>query len=178
MRGNTADLKRAVQRLRTGLIVAVLLVVLFGVIAAVFFVDLETIGPCNGGLGLGVTTCPGPTPPFMDEQLGHSRMENGSYVCNVIVYSPSSAAPYSTALTIWAQTLSGTRLNLTGVALQSVSGSLLANYSPSGTNWTTGQRVGIAEPDILTITSSTALVGQQLVLLDRDSGFAASLLVS
>lgn len=165
------DLRRTAQRLRTGLMVAMILVVLFGVIATAFFIDLETIGPCNGGLGFGATTCPSSPPAFLTEQLGYSHLENGTHVCSVIIYSPSPEVPYSTALTIWAQTPSGTRLNLTSMALYSSSGSLLANYSVSGSNWTTHSRVGIFEPDVLTITSVTSLIGQQVVIWDPGSGF-------
>ena len=178
MPDSPVDLRRTVQRLRVGLTVALVLAVLFGVVATVFFVDLETIGPCNGGFGFGGTTCPTSPPAFLDEQLGHSQMENGTYVCTVIVYSPGSAVPYAAALTVWAQTLSGTRLNLTSVAIHPASGSLLANYSRSGTNWTTDSQVGIAEPDILTIASPTSLVGPQVVISDHASGFATFLLVS
>ncbi len=172
--------RRRIARLRTSLIVTIVVAVLLGVIATLILVDLENIGPCNGGLGLPgeVYNCPTSPPPFLAEQLGHGQMENGSFVCSVIVYSPSSAIPYSTELTVWAQTPTGTGLSLTSVALHSASGSLLANYSASGTNWTTDSQVGIVEPDILTITSSMSLIGQQVVISDHASGFAAFLPVS
>ncbi len=177
--GDGDALKQRTARLRTGLIVAVVTAVVLGSIATLFFVDLETIGPCNGGLGLGgAYHCPTSPPEFLAEQLGRSQMVGGMYVWSAIIYSPGSVIPYSTALTVWAQTLSGTRVNLTGVALYSASGSLLASYSASGSNWTTGTRVGIVDPDVLTLTSSTSLVGQQVVISDRGSGFATYLPVS
>lgn len=61
------------------------------------------------------------------------------------------------------------------MTLYSASGSLLANYSASGANWTTVSHVGIVEPAILMLTSSTSLIGQQVVISDHVSGFAVFL---
>ena len=165
----TGDLGKAAphpRRLRLALIVAVVVAVVLGTVSVLFFVDLLGISPCNGGIGLGVTSCPA-EPGFQAEQLGHNQFVNGSYVCSFIVY-PITPGPtlYSTSLLVWGQSLSGARVSLSSITLYSATGSTLTNYSFSGTNWTADKTVEIFEPVLLTATSSTNLAGQVLVISD------------
>lgn len=174
LRADGGRANRRIARLRTGLIAATVVAVVLGVMAGSFFVDLERIGPCNGGLGLPweVYNCPTTPPEFLAEQLGHSQIVNGTSLCSVIIYPQGVAIPYSTAITVWLQTLSGARENLLSVALYATAGSLLANFSSSGTNWTTSHSIAIVEPDILNVTASTDLIGHELVISDHVAGFA------
>jgi hypothetical protein len=164
----TGDLDKAAprtRRLRRALIVAVVVAVVLGTVSVLLFVDLLGISPCNGGIGLGLTTCPA-EPGFQAEQLGHSQFVNESYVCNFIIYPIPPPTLYSTSLLVWGETLSGAKASLSSVVLYLAAGPLLTNYSFSGTNWTADKTVEIFEPVILTATSSTVLVGQVLVISD------------
>ena len=176
----TDDLDRAApraRRLRRALIVAVVVAVVLGTVSVLLFVDLLGISPCNGGIRLGLGEC-GVEPGFQAEQLGHSQFVNGSYVCNFIVLPPYGALLFSSSLNVWAQNLSGNRVTLSSVALHSAAGALLVNYTFSGTNWTTNRSIEIFQADILTATSVTVLVGQQLVIMDPSAGFGSYMNIS
>ena len=176
----TGDLDRAApraRRLRRALIVAIVVAVVLGTVSVLLFVDLLGISPCNGGIALGLFTC-GVTPGFEAEQLGHSQFVNGSYVCNFIVLSPYGTLLFSSSLIVWAENLSGNRVTLSSVALHSAAGALLVNYTFSGTNWTTNRSIEIFQADILTATSVTVLVGQQLVIMDPSAGFGSYMNIS
>jgi hypothetical protein len=176
----TGDLDKTAprtRRLRRALIVAVVVAVVLGTVSVLLFVDLMGISPCDGGIGLGLTTCPA-EPGFLTQQLGRSQFVNGSYVCNFLVSPPYGALLNSSSLIIWAQNLSGKRVTLSSVALLSTAGATLVNYTFSGTNWTTNRNVDIFQTDILTATSPTVLVGQQLVIMDPSAGFGAFINIS
>lgn len=163
--GEPANTEPRTRLLRWALVIAVVVSIVLGAIAVVLFSDLLAVGPCNGGIGLGVYSCPA-NPGFHAEQLGHSQFINGSFVCSFIVYPLGSLTLYSTNLRVWAENLSGTRVSLSSVVMTSADGSILVNYSLTGTNWTADKSVEIPEPAILTATSSTSLVGQWLVISD------------
>ena len=163
--GNPAKLELRTRQLRWAVVIAIVIAVVLGAIAVVLYSDLLAIGPCSGGFGVGVTTCPA-NPGFQAEQLGHSQFVNGSYVCSFIVYPLGPLTLYSTNLTVWGENLSGTLVGLSSVALYSADGSILTNYSLTGTSWTADNAVEIFDPVVLTATSSTTLVGHWLVISD------------
>jgi len=64
-------------------------------------------------------------------------------------------------------------VTLASVTLYSAGGSVLANYSPSGPNWTTGRSVEISQPDVFAVASATNLLGEYLAVTDPATGSAA-----
>jgi hypothetical protein len=165
----------SVRRLRVALIIAVVVAVALGLVAIRFYLDLTSISPCDGGLANGGPACSGP--PFLAEQQGHSRSLSGTFVCSVLVYPEFVTNLISTSLSVSAENVSGMNVALSGVTLNWANGVTAANYSLAGWNWTTTQSEAFSEPQILTATSVTSLVGQFLVIMDTTAHYTVSVLI-
>ncbi|MCI4372890.1 MAG: hypothetical protein L3K02_04535 [Thermoplasmata archaeon] len=150
------------------LIAVALVAITLGGFAALFYFDLAQISPCDGGLAPGGPSCSGTT--LQVEQLGQSRLVNGTYSASMILYPGSANVPLSNDLSISVWNDSGRNVPLLSVTLSATWGRTLANFSASGTNWTTAQSVEIPWPDVLTIASSTALAGQYISVADTAIG--------
>jgi hypothetical protein len=68
---------------------------------------------------------------------------------------------------------SGSNVPLGSVTLLSTGGLVLANFSPSGVNWTTNRSVDLSQPEVLVATSSTNLSGQYISITDSPTGSVA-----
>jgi hypothetical protein len=165
-----------VRRLRVALIVAVVVAAVLGLVAIRFYLDLTSISACDGGLAPGGPSCSGPA--FLAEQQGHSHFVNGTYVCSVLVYPEFVSNLISSSLSVSAENVSGANVALLSVTLYWANGAPAANYSLSGGNWTTNQSEVFSEPQILTATSSTSLVGQFLGITDTTRHYPVLVLIS
>lgn len=157
-RANDASVKRG-PRL-TALIVALVVAVLSTGFTVLFYSDLAGISPCDGGLAPGGPACSGP--PLQVEQEGHEVFANGTYFANFVLSPWGPEVLNSTYLSVTAWTDSGTGVALSNVTLCTTQGTVLANFTSSTGGWTTSQSVVIFEPEILTVSSSTSLVGNYL----------------
>lgn|SRR5271170_1926695 len=155
------------------LIAIVVVAVALGGLAALFYNDLVGIAQCNGGLAPGGPACA--TPPLQLEQLGQSRLANGTYSASILIVPTSETAVLSTDLTVFAWNDSGKSIQLLSVTLCATWGQVLANFSASGANWTTSHSVDIPWPDVFNVTSLTPLAGQIVSVADNaDSDFGPS----
>jgi hypothetical protein len=165
MKGTSPDSASAKSRpLWIALVVAVVVAVVSAGFAVLFFGELVGISPCDGGLGPGGPSCA--TPPFQLEQLGQSRLVDGTYSASVLIAPAPNIRLLSTDLSISAWNDSRATVVLLTVTLYTTSGRVLANYTPSGTSWTTTQSSDLYLPDVLNVTSSTILAGQYVTVAD------------
>ena len=157
------------------LIAVALVAILLAGIAVLFYLDLTQISQCDGGLAAGGPGCS--PPPALLEQLGQSRLINGTYSASMILSPGMAYVLQSTDLSISVWNDSGRNVPLVSVILSATSGRALANFSASGPNWTTSQSVEIPWPDVLTVTSSDPLAGQYLSVVDTATGDASNLAI-
>jgi hypothetical protein len=150
------------------LIVAVVVAAMVGSLAGWFYFDLARISPCDGGLAPGGPSCT--LPAFQIEALGHTGFVNGSYVGSFLISPNPTAGLHSSDLSVSVWNDSGTRVVLRSVVLYTSLDAVVANFSLSGANWTTGQSVDILNPDVLTVTSVTNLQGQYITVDDTVPG--------
>jgi hypothetical protein len=146
------------------LVVALVVAVVSAGFAVLFYGELVGISPCDGGLGPGGPSCA--TPPFQLEQLGQSRLVDGTYSASILIAPASNSTLLSTDLSISAWNDSGTSVALLTVTLYTTWGRVLANYTASGVSWTTTQLADMYLPDVLNVTSSTILAGQYVTVAD------------
>jgi hypothetical protein len=154
--------------LRRALIVGVAIGIILGGLAAVVYSGLVVLSPCRGPGG---PNCSGPE--FLVAPQGVAPLSDTTYWCSFLISPASGSGVLASDLTVSVWNDSGSNVPLGSVTLFSTGGLVLANYSPSGVNWTTNRAVDLSQPGILVASSSTNLSGQYISVTDPSTGSVA-----
>src|SRR5580658_921928 len=154
--------------LRLALIVGVAVAIVLGGLATVVYSGLAVLSPCRVPGG---PNCSGTE--FLVAPQGVGRLSNTTYWCSFLIAPASGSGVLASDLTVSIWNDSGSNVPLGSVTLLSTGGLVLANFSPSGVNWTTNRSVDLSQPEILVATSSTNLSGQYISITDSPTGSVA-----
>jgi len=149
---------RLTRVFRNAFLVALALALIVGAIGIHLYLVLLAISPCDGGLGPSGPNCS--TPPLVLAQLGFVHRSNGTYQASVVVSTSLWSEVDTTEIAVSAfNNTTSVPVVLSSVVVDSTQGAQLANYTATGTDWTTSRSVEIWSSVIFQITSETSLVG-------------------